>query len=220
MITGLSVVFFLANTGLVDWTPLRRHLEHLIPLAARPGAAAAAGAGGVEAAADGQQAPGQRGARRAAELDPEQIARRLLEQRRLADSSWLMTQARRAERASLLFLASLWPGVGERHVAAREAENQARRLREEAVEAERAEAEAAAEREAGGEAGGEAGEERGEQGEGAGTSDRATAGEDSPGRESLRTRDEPDDGGGDESLPGRASGQGGYESHERPLIDV
>jgi len=33
-----------------------------------------------------------------------------------------MTQIRRAEHAMLLFLASLVPGVGERHIAAREAE--------------------------------------------------------------------------------------------------
>ncbi len=46
----------------------------------------------------------------------------MLEERRRADGGWLVTQFQRVEHSLLLFLASLVPGVGERHIAAREAE--------------------------------------------------------------------------------------------------
>jgi hypothetical protein len=49
----------------------------------------------------------------------------LIEQHRQANAGWLITQIRRAEHSLLLFLASLVPGVGERHVRARELENAA-----------------------------------------------------------------------------------------------
>lgn len=130
MITGVSFIFFLANTGLLEGlrAPIRRHLENLIPL-------------GPPRAAE-EAPPGRRGAR-APEPTPEQVAQRLMEQRRREDTSWLMTQLRRAEHASLLFLASLVPGVGERHIAAREAEEAALRRREEEARAAREEAERA-----------------------------------------------------------------------------
>lgn len=141
MITGLSVVFFFINTGLVNWAPIRRHLENLNPLAMP--------AANPEGAAAGQHAAAGVGAgagtdARAGELDPQRVAQRLIEQRQRQNASWFMTQVRRVEHATLLFLASLWPGVGERHVAAREEEDQARRRRGEAVEAERVAAEEAA----------------------------------------------------------------------------
>lgn len=144
MITGLSFIFFLANTGLLEGlgAPIRRHLENLIPLGPLPGGDAAAGGQAAEGAAPGQ------GVARAQEPTPEQVAQRLMQQRRQEDTSWLMTQVRRAEHASLLFLASLVPGVGERHIAAREAEDAALRRREEAIEEEaRTAREAAAEAE-------------------------------------------------------------------------
>jgi hypothetical protein len=144
MITGLSFIFFLANTGLLEGlrAPIRRHLENLIPLGPLPGGDAAAGGQAAEGAAPGQ------GVARAQEPTPEQVAQRLMQQRRQEDTSWLMTQLRRAEHASLLFLASLVPGVGERHIAAREAEDAALRRREEAIEEEaRTAREAAAEAE-------------------------------------------------------------------------
>jgi len=147
MITGLSFIFFLANTGLLEGlrAPVRRHLENLIPLGPLPGGDAAAGGQAADGAAPGLQ--GQEVAR-AEGPTPEQVAQRLMQQRRQEDTSWLMTQLRRAEHASLLFLASLVPGVGERHIAAREAEDAALRRREEAIEEEaRAAREAEAEAE-------------------------------------------------------------------------
>jgi hypothetical protein len=80
------------------------------------------------------------------ELTPEEVAARLLEQRRGQDRGWLGAQARRIEHGALLFLASIVPGVSERIIAAREevvrqrerAEEDRRRAAEEAELAEQA----------------------------------------------------------------------------------
>ncbi|KAH8815845.1 hypothetical protein F5884DRAFT_773875 [Xylogone sp. PMI_703] len=147
-ITGLAVVVFIVNTGILNgvaeqlWGPVRRHLEGLLPLAG-PAAAAipAANAAIAPQQREQQQPQGRRGAR--AEPDPAQVAARLLEQHRLANGGWLMAQIRRAEHAMLLFLASLVPGVGERHIAAREAEAAAAEAERNRREQEQAEREAA-----------------------------------------------------------------------------
>ncbi|KFY79505.1 hypothetical protein V499_01517 [Pseudogymnoascus sp. VKM F-103] len=167
MITGLSVVFFFINTGLIDWAPIRRHLENLIPLAMPAVNPEGAAAGGAAAAGAGAGTEG-----RAGELDPQRVAQRLIEQRQRQNAGWFMSQVRRVEHATLLFLASLWPGVGERHVAAREEEDNARRRREEAAEAERVAAETAAQ-EAAQAAAGE-GAEKEDGGGDVGESDKAT----------------------------------------------
>lgn len=149
MVSGLAFVVFIINTGIFNgvadqiWGPIRRHLEGLIPLAPGPEDQARAReiarleeAQRVAAALPANEAPQQR--RRPGELDPAEVAARLLEQHRQANAGWLITQIRRAEHSLLLFLASLVPGVGERHVRARELEN-------EAIEAERQRQIAAAE---------------------------------------------------------------------------
>ena len=129
-VSALAIVVFIINTGVLNgiadylWGPIRRHVEALIPLAgpeaARIPAANAAipQQPGPAQPADIQPAP----RRRRGELDENEVAARLIEQHRQANASWLMTQIRRVEHAALLFLASLVPGVGERHIAAREAE--------------------------------------------------------------------------------------------------
>lgn len=75
------------------------------------------------------------------EPTPEQAAQRLLQQReevlQRAPLHRLREQVRPVERAAALFLASLWPGVGEAHVRAREEAE--RRAMEEEVERRRAE---------------------------------------------------------------------------------
>lgn len=63
---------------------------------------------------------------------PEDLARRLIEERRRGESEWIRWGRERI-RAVVLMLASLWPGVGEAIVRAREAE--ARRRAEEEVAA-------------------------------------------------------------------------------------
>ena len=76
------------------------------------------------------------------EPTPEQAAQRLLQQRderlQRAPLHRLREQVRPVERAAALFLASLWPGVGEAHVRAREEAE--RRAQEEEVARRRAEA--------------------------------------------------------------------------------
>ncbi|KAI1771858.1 hypothetical protein F4818DRAFT_428092 [Hypoxylon cercidicola] len=128
----IAIVLFFVNAGFLNpiaeqiWIPFRRHLENLIPHAdghqrAPIGAGNAQGANG-EAAEPGQQR----------ELDPADTAARLVQQRRNANANWLMNQARRLERAGILFLASIAPGVAERHIALMEAEVRAERRRREA----------------------------------------------------------------------------------------
>lgn len=151
MMSGLAIVVFLINTGVLTgvfngfaeqfWGPIRRHLENLIPLAG-PDAA-------LVPAANAAVVP-QNGAAEAntpvrlphGQLDESQVAARILEQQRQrqAQPGWLITQIRRAEHAALLFVASLVPGVGERHIAARD--NAAREAEAAAAEAERRRVEA------------------------------------------------------------------------------
>jgi hypothetical protein len=130
MVTALAVGVFIINTGVFNgiaeqlWGPIRRHVEALIPLAGPeaalvPAANAAIPQQRPEAPPAGNE---QRPRRRRGELDPAEVAAHLIEQHRQANGGWLMAQIRRAEHAALLFLASLVPGVGERHIAAREAE--------------------------------------------------------------------------------------------------
>jgi hypothetical protein len=61
------------------------------------------------------------------ELDPAQMAARIVAER--AGQSWFTAQVRRLERAGLLFLASIAPGITERHIANLEAETRAEEAR-------------------------------------------------------------------------------------------
>ncbi|KAI6716291.1 hypothetical protein JHW43_001250 [Diplocarpon mali] len=144
MVSGLGLVVFLVNTGILNGFvgqllgPVRRHVEALIPLAGPEAALVPAANAAIPQPPRDPPAEGltpeqrQRG-----ELDPAEVAARLIEQRRQAQGGWLIAHIRRAEHSLLLFLASLVPGVGERHIAAREAEAAA-------AEARRAEAAVAA----------------------------------------------------------------------------
>ncbi|RYP48977.1 hypothetical protein DL768_005249 [Monosporascus sp. mg162] len=122
-----------------DNAQVEAHLENLIPLAdhhqdAQPARAANAQGGNGNAA----NAEAQRG------LDPADTAARLVQQRRERNANWLANQVRRLERAGVLFLASIAPGVAERHIAHLEAEARAERQRRETEEAAAREAAAAA----------------------------------------------------------------------------
>ncbi|KAF3021040.1 hypothetical protein E8E14_012108 [Neopestalotiopsis sp. 37M] len=145
-VTAIAFTLFLVNTGLLTplaeqfWTPLRRHLDNLMP---------AADNHGRERPADAQAGRGNAGAQgEGGNPNPAEMAARLVRERRVANGNWLMTQARRLERAGILFLASIAPGVAERHIANLEAEARAERQRREQAEADEqrriAEAEAAA----------------------------------------------------------------------------
>jgi hypothetical protein len=56
---------------------------------------------------------------------PEDFARRLVQQRAQQDNTWLSRQLRSAERTIALFVASLWPGIGEQAVRLQAEENTA-----------------------------------------------------------------------------------------------
>jgi hypothetical protein len=132
----------------------RRHVDNLIgpPAPQRP---APAQTGVQPAAAPAGGAPRPPPVRGAVNITPEQAATRILneqQQQRDAENNnqppnFLRDTFYRAEQAVALFLASLVPGVGERHVAAREEQRRERlRLEMERANAERAAAEAEEER--------------------------------------------------------------------------
>jgi hypothetical protein len=135
MVTGIAFIIFIVNTGFLNgaadqiWGPIRRHLEALIPLAG-PDAALVPAANAAVPQPGAPLANENEGRARARnEPDPAETAARLIEQHRRANQPWILTQFRRVEHSLLLFLASLVPGVGERHIAAREAEAAERQRR-------------------------------------------------------------------------------------------
>lgn len=121
----IATLVFIAQTGIFRpvvqgiWDPIRRHAEGLVPLAAyeRP----RAGVGG-----DRDNGDATRTQPRARGPTPREAAERLLQERERQDVSFVRQSFRRMERAIALFVASLVPGVGERHIAAREAAEAAR----------------------------------------------------------------------------------------------
>lgn len=138
-----AFIVFIAQTGLFrpflqsTWEPFRRHIENLLPLANNdrrllPDAAVA----GNNANPEGQGAQQANGV-----PTPQQAAERLLREREQMDGNIMRQYLRRAERAIALFVASLVPGVGERHIAARDAAEAAIREQEREREREREERE-------------------------------------------------------------------------------
>lgn len=127
----LAMLVFIAQTGIFRpiilgiWDPIRRHAEGLVPLVGneRP-------QGGVVRNRDNANAAGTGPANR--EPIPSIALQALVQARERQDGNIVRQSIRRAERAIALFVASLIPGVGERHIAAREA---ARELMEEAGQA-------------------------------------------------------------------------------------
>lgn len=156
---GLAIYVFQAGIlgGQVlgnRWDRMRHYFENLVGIphqqpAPRQGAAQQQGAaneGNNDRAVD--IGPGRR--TRRGDPSPEDVAQRLLRERNQQQRNWLRERIRVVERSVALFVASLWPGLGERMVAAREeAEAQARRDAQEREEQERrAAAEAEAEEQA------------------------------------------------------------------------
>ena len=132
IVLGLcALVVFIAQSGVFRpflqsvWEPLRRHLENILPLAANDRIAQGANAGNNANGARDRAAPGAE-----AVPTPHQAAERLLREHERRDGSIIRQNLRRLERALALFVASLVPGVGERHIAARDAAEAARREEE------------------------------------------------------------------------------------------
>ncbi|KAG5958532.1 hypothetical protein E4U58_005336 [Claviceps cyperi] len=136
-VISLAGVVFLLSTGMLNafaenaWQPIGRHLANLLPI--------------PEQQIQGRQRPpigtGTAEERQPltsiTELEPAQMAARLVAEH--DRQSWLGVQLRRLERAGLLFIASIAPGIAERHIATLEAAAQAEETRRrEAAEAEAA----------------------------------------------------------------------------------
>ncbi|KAA6412087.1 MAG: hypothetical protein FRX48_04237 [Lasallia pustulata] len=136
-----AILVFVAQTGVFRplqqtiWEPLRRHVEGLMPVAGNNPPNADGRAARGDSVTERGNAGGQ------GELDPREVADRLLREQRNRDGDFIRRNLRRAERAVAFFLASLVPGVGERHIAARDAA-EAERLAAERAAQERAQREA------------------------------------------------------------------------------
>ncbi|KAB5551005.1 hypothetical protein GE09DRAFT_1124507 [Coniochaeta sp. 2T2.1] len=153
----IAVGVFAHNTGLFNgiaqqaWDPFRRHLEGLLlPAAANPNPNAAPPP--QDAARQADTTNGQNRAPQAAQQphhannqpDPAEAAARLVARRQHHNANWVMDHIRGVERAALLFLASIAPGVAERHIARLEEQERAARQERERLEAEAAAAAQAA----------------------------------------------------------------------------
>lgn len=159
MVILVATAVFIFNTGVLDgfadqiWAPVRAHLDGLVHV---PNANGGAGEAGAPNARNGQNAAGPAGDANGAangangdptaaapvgraggpEPDPAQVAARLVAERRNNNGQRLREFARRLERIGIMFLASLAPGIAERHVAlAEEREREERRRAQEAIEA-------------------------------------------------------------------------------------
>ncbi|KAF1914552.1 hypothetical protein BDU57DRAFT_297531 [Ampelomyces quisqualis] len=106
---------YLAQIGMFEqqFALLRHHFEAVLPVGALA----------------------ERAVRPAAEprrnMTPEEAARRLLQQHQDQRTGWIRSSFRTAERSFAIFVASLWPGIGERMVHAQEERVRAERAAEE-----------------------------------------------------------------------------------------
>jgi hypothetical protein len=107
---------YLAQLGMFEeqFNLIRRHFEAVLPVGALAERAAQPAPQRTE--------PGRNST-------PEEAARRLLQQRQ--DQGWIRESIRTVERSFAIFMASLWPGIGERMVHAQEERVRADRAAEE-----------------------------------------------------------------------------------------
>jgi len=117
MIAGAAIIWFAIQAGLLGdrVDRVRRHLEGLL---GPPNGPPAVQRIQVEVAGLPEGQPQERNG--VEPVDPEETAARLLRERAGRDRGWVRQRLRTVEGAVALFIASLYPGVGERHVAARE----------------------------------------------------------------------------------------------------
>ena len=129
MLGIIAGIVYLAQIGMFDehFNIVRRHFEAILPVGAL-GERAAQPAN--PNAADNNQGQ-QRNGGSMGNLTPEQAAQRLLQQRRDERFGWIRDSMRTVERGFALFMASLWPGIGERMVHAQEERIRAERAAEE-----------------------------------------------------------------------------------------
>lgn len=136
MLGSIAIIVYIVQLGVFEaqLNVVRRHFEALLPNADR-----LAQGGGADNNPANAAAPGD--ARRNAPLTPEEAARRILQQQRNNQFGWARDALRTLERGTALFVASLWPGIGERMVHAQEERERLERVAA-SEERERAEEEA------------------------------------------------------------------------------
>ncbi|KAF3043543.1 hypothetical protein E8E11_004348 [Didymella keratinophila] len=107
MLGSIAIIVYIAQLGVFEqqFNVVRRHFEALLP---NPEHVAQRDAGN-------QQNVEQR-----RNITPEEAARRLLAQQRNNQFGWVRESVRQLERGVAIFVASLWPGIGERMVHAQE----------------------------------------------------------------------------------------------------
>ncbi|KAF2033921.1 hypothetical protein EK21DRAFT_57493 [Setomelanomma holmii] len=130
---------YLAQIGVFEeqFNLVRRHFEALMPV----------GALAERAAQPRNAAQRQQRVEPGRNLTPEEAARRLLQQHQNGRVGWVRESMRTVERSFAIFVASLWPGIGERMVHAQEERLRTERAAEEErqqQEEEKAKAEAEA----------------------------------------------------------------------------
>lgn len=118
---------FIVQTGIFHpfiqqaWEPLRRHIENLLPLANNNDRRQLPQAAPNFYNNNNNNPDNNQDLGTNVMLTPQQAADRMLQERQNRAEGLTRQYIRRAERAIALFIASLVPGVGERHIAAREA---------------------------------------------------------------------------------------------------
>lgn len=130
---------YLAQLGIFDeqLNLIRRHFEAILPVGAL-----------AERAARPRNAEGQaHGTAAGRNLTPEEAARRLLQQHQNRRFGMLREFLHTVERSFAIFIASLWPGIGERMVHAQEERVRAERAAEEERRAQAEEAQRQSEEE-------------------------------------------------------------------------
>ncbi|KAF2651719.1 hypothetical protein K491DRAFT_696234 [Lophiostoma macrostomum CBS 122681] len=136
MLAGIMALVYVAQLRMFEdhRRRIRQHFEALLPIneernANRAAANAAPRGDAGEGAGDGARGGG---GGRPGDITPEQAARRLVQQHLDQRRGWIRQGVRSVERAFALFVASLWPGVGERMVQAQEERvREERRIEEE-----------------------------------------------------------------------------------------
>ncbi|KAF2641779.1 hypothetical protein P280DRAFT_548418 [Massarina eburnea CBS 473.64] len=133
MMAIIAAIVYLAQVGIFEaqFNVIRRHFEALLPIQAaaqhRP-ANPNPNDPQAQAQALNRNTPDQPPRNRPS---PEEAARRLLQQRDDRRFGWIRESMRSTERAFAIFVASLWPGIGERMVQAQEERVRAERAVEE-----------------------------------------------------------------------------------------
>ncbi|KAL1643352.1 hypothetical protein SLS61_009274 [Didymella pomorum] len=111
MLGSIAIIVYIVQLGVFEqqFNVVRRHFEALLPNPERV----------AQPRGEGRDQSNGNGVERR-NVTPEEAARRLLAQQRNNQFGWVREGVRTLERGVAIFVASLWPGIGERMVHAQE----------------------------------------------------------------------------------------------------